>query len=147
MAGIFQGSLQRELSGGVEVVDPNTLTTRGLLVDDDALGGNVSSVALASVGAVTLGYCVVTTAAGTNMVRTFDADTGAVLPGTPYQSTAFLPEVVSDGDGWILLPAHDINDPRLVVIDAATGQVVAMPRLSLPPVSIAVLTRRLSGLN
>ena len=50
MAGIFQGSLPKELSGGIEVIDPDALATRGLLVDDDDLGGNVSSVALVEAG-------------------------------------------------------------------------------------------------
>jgi len=145
MAGVFQGSLPRDLSGGIEVIDPVTLTTRGLLVDDDALGGNVSSVALARAGSKVLGYCVVTTASGANMVRAFAADTGAVLAGAIFQSPSVLPEVVSDGDGYILVPEHDLTDPRLVVIDATTGQVVAAPRLSLPPFSIAVLTRTLDG--
>lgn len=145
MAGVFQGSLPRDLSGGIEVIDPVTLTTRGLLVDDDVLGGNVSSVALTQAGASVTGYCVVTTAAGVNMVRSFDPDTGTVFPGITFQSAAFLPEVVSDGDGYVLVPAHDINDPRIVVIDAATGQVLAMPRLSLPPFSLAVLTQTLGG--
>jgi hypothetical protein len=131
------------LSGGVEVVDPVSLTTRGLLVDDDDLGGNVSSVALARLGSASRGYCVVTAASGANLVRAFDPDTGAIAPQTIHQSTSLLPEVVFDGDGYLLVPQHDIGDPRLLVIDAATGVIVAAPRLSLPPISVAVLTRDL----
>jgi hypothetical protein len=145
MAGVFSGSLPRELSGGVEVVDPISLTTRGLLVDDDDLGGNVSSVAVVREGAAGAGYCVVTTTSGANVIRAFDPDTGAVRPGFIYQSASLLPEVVADGDGYLLVPLHDIGDPRLVVLDAATGRIVAAPRLSLPPFSIAVLTRELAA--
>jgi len=141
MAGVFQGSLPRELSGGIEVVDPRSLTTRGLLVDDDDLGGNVSGVALASARGADQGYCVVTDPSGVNLVRGFDSRTGAVRAGAVYQSASFLPEVVSDGDGYILVPEHDINDPRLIVLDAATGRPLTSVRLSLPPFSIAVLTR------
>ena len=145
MAGIFGGTLPRDLSGGIEVIDVKTHTTRGLLVDDDLLGGNVSSVALAHTAAGDFGYCVVTTASGVNRVRVFDPGSGAVAPGAVLESSAFLTEVVSDGDGYILVAAHDISDPRLIVLDAATGLVVAAPRLSLPPFSIAVLTRTLSA--
>jgi hypothetical protein len=145
MAGVFQGGLPQQLVGGIEVVDPRTLTTLGLLVDDDLLGGNVSSVALSRAAGADVGYCIVTTTAGVNMVRRFDPDTGAVAAGVVYQSATFLPELVADGDGYILVAEHDLNDPRLVVIDAATGSVVATPRISLPPFSIAVLTRTLGG--
>ena len=128
-----------------EVIDPTSFTTEGLLVDDDLLAGNVSSVAVASTPAGDSGYCVVTTASGANVIRGFDPATGALDPGAVFQSTSFLTEVVSDGDGYILVPAHDISDPRLIVIDGATGSIVATPRLSLPPFSIAVLTRTLGG--
>jgi len=141
MAGVFQGSLPRELSGGIEVVDPRTLTSQGLLIDDDDLGGNVSSVALWDAGGAVLGYGVVTDAAGVNAIRRFDADSGAVDPGAVYTSASLLPEVVSDGDGYLLVPERDLSDPRLVVLQASTAQVVAVLRLSLPPFSVAVLTR------
>ncbi|HET6372361.1 MAG TPA: hypothetical protein VFG76_03585 [Candidatus Polarisedimenticolia bacterium] len=141
MAGIFEGGLPRDLSGGIEVVDPRTLATQGLLVDDDDLGGNVSGVALALAGGATRGYCIVTTASGANVVRGFDPATGAVSPGTILSPGAFVPEVVSDGDGYLLVPVRDPSDPRLVVLDAASGQVIASPSLSLPPFSVAVLTR------
>lgn len=138
-AGVFQGSLPRELSGGIEVVDPVTLTSRGLLVDDDDLGGNVSGVALASVPGGVIGYCVVTTGSGMNLIRSFDAGTGMVAAGAVHQSSSLLPEVVTDGEGYLLVPQHDINDPRLLIFEAATGRLVAAPRVSLPPFSVAVL--------
>ncbi len=143
MAGIFQGGLGQELSGGIEVIDPDTLTTRGLLVDDDDLGGNVSGVAIAAVGGGVIGYCVVTDASGVNRVRAFDPDTGEVLPGVVFASSSFLPELTSDGDGYILVPVHDPGDPRLLVLDAASGSVLATLRFSLPPFSVTVLTREL----
>lgn len=138
-AGIFQGSLSRELTGGVEVIDPATLSTRGLLVDDDDLGGNVSGVAVTS---SSRGYAVVVTASGSNRLMAFDPATGAIQ-GTILSSSSFIPEIRYDGDGYLLVTEHDIADPRLRIIDAATGGTVARLPLSRPPVSLAILTRDL----
>ena len=142
-AGIFQGRLPGELSGGIEEVDPRNLTTRGLVVDDDALGGNVSAVALSRVPAGVAGHALVTFPDGVNALRAFDPDTGAVAPFPVYQSHAFLTEAVADGDGFVLVPEHDPQRPRLLIVEAATGRIVAAPSLSLPPFSVAVLTREL----
>jgi hypothetical protein len=46
LAGIFPGLLKQALTGGVEAIDPVARRSLGLLVDDDALGGNVSAVAV-----------------------------------------------------------------------------------------------------
>jgi hypothetical protein len=146
-AGVFQGSLPGELSGGIEVVDPRALVTRGLLVDDDDLGGNVSAVALSTIGggagSPVTGYALVTFPSGSNALRAFDPATGAVPPGVVYTSSAFLTEAVADGDGYILVPEHDAARPRLLIFDAGSGAIVAAPALSLPPFSVAVLTREL----
>ncbi len=143
MAGIFEGTLPRDLSGGIERVDPVPLATDGLIVDDDDLGGNVSAVALVRAGAAILGYCVVTLPSSVNVIRAFDPDTGAILPGTVWQSTAFIPALASDDD-FLLIPLHDAGDPRLVILHAGTGAIVGTPRLSLPPFSIAVLRQEIT---
>jgi len=53
--------------------------------------------------------------------------------------------VVSVGVGYLLIPVHDAGNPRLVVLDVQSGRTVASPRLSLPPFSVAVLTRDVGG--
>ncbi len=142
-AGIFPGLLPRSLSGGIEVIDPVTMTTRGLLVDDDDAGGNVSGVAVAGDSA---GYMVVVSETGSNSLVAFDPATGAV--GAAILSTAaFIPEIRYDGDGYILVAEHDLNSPGLRVLDAATGGAVVRIPLSLPPVSVSILTRDLLDLE
>lgn len=140
-AGIFQGSLPGALTGGIEVIDPISLTTRGLLVDDDDFGGNVSGVAVTS---ASVGYAVVVTSAGRNDVVAFDPGTGAILR-TVLSTTALIPEIRYDGDGYLLVAEHDLSNPRLRVLDAATGAEVARIALSLPPFSLAILTRSLNA--
>jgi hypothetical protein len=140
-AGIFQGLLPRALTGGIEVLDPVALATRGILVDDDDLGGNVSGVAVAS---SERGYAVVVTASGTNRIVAFSPGTGAVL-GTVLAPSAFIPEIRHDGDGYVLVPEHDLTDPRLRILDGATGATIVRLPLPRPPASVAILTRDLSS--
>lgn len=141
LAGLFPGlnRPQPVLSGGIEAIDPATRVSRGLVVDDDALGGNVSGVAIAS---TTRGYAVVTDASFHNFVKAFDPSTGAVL-GTVFDTTDRIASIVADGDGWVVLADQSFVDPRLIVLDAATGLPVASLPIGLPPQSIAVLTRGL----
>ena len=108
---------QKPLTGGIEVIDPRTLTSQGLLVDDDDAGGNISSLALARAGAVVIGYCIVTLPSGANVVRRFDAATGALDPMPVYQSASFLPALISDEEGFILVAEHSIADPKLTIVD------------------------------
>jgi len=138
-AGIFPGLLPRSLSGGIEVIDPVTMTSLGLLVDDDDAGGNISGVAVAGED---IGYMVVVTDTGSNSLVAFHPATGAI--GNVLLSTsAFIPEIRYDGDGYLLVAEHDTNNPGLRVLDAATGTGVVRIPLSLPPVSVAILTRDL----
>ena len=94
-------------------------------------------------GAVVIGYCIVTLPSGANVVRRFDAATGALDPMPVYQSASFLPALISDEEGFILVAEHSIADPKLVVLDASSGAVVTRLSMSLPPFSIGILTRAL----
>jgi hypothetical protein len=139
LAGIFPGRLDQSLSGGIETVDPVARRPLGLLVDDDDLGGNVSAVALPVPGR---GYCVVTDATYHNFVKAFDPATGAVL-GTIVDSPDQITTLVADGDGFLLVGIDSFFDPRILILDGATGALVASVPLRLPPQSIAILTRSL----
>jgi hypothetical protein len=137
LAGIFPGFGQK-LSGGIEVVDPATRRS-SLLVDDDALGGNVSALTIHS---AERGYCVVTDASFKNFVKTFNPSTGEVL-GTILESTHLIPAVEADGDGYLLVADRDFSEPRVIIFDAVSGRAVATLPTRQPPFSFAILTRSL----
>ncbi|MFQ5876283.1 MAG: hypothetical protein ACE5JH_01125 [Acidobacteriota bacterium] len=139
LAGIFPGLRPQALTGGVEVIDPVTRRSEGLLVDDDDLGGNVSSVAIASAAR---GYCVVTDESFRNSVRSFDPATGEVL-GTVLESPGQITEVVADGDGFLLIAEAGFLAPRVLVLDAHSGAAVSSLPTRVMPFSIAILTRSL----
>ncbi|HEU4403371.1 MAG TPA: hypothetical protein VFT43_14835, partial [Candidatus Polarisedimenticolia bacterium] len=138
LAGIFPGRLAQALTGGIDAIDPETRRAT-LIVDDDALGGNVSAVAVTS---AERGYCVVSDASYRNSVKAFNPTTGEVL-GTVFASPNQLAAFESDGDGYLLVGEDDFFAPRIVVLDAETGAVVTSLPSRLPPASFAILTRSL----
>jgi len=138
MAGIYEGLADRALTGGVEAIDPVGRRSLGIVVDDDDLGGNVGAIAIHS---ATLGYAVVTNELFRSSVRAFDPSTGAV-GATVLGDVDRVASLELDGDGYLLI-AEGYFAPRLIVLDASTGQLVTTMPLSLPPFSIAILTRGL----
>lgn len=141
LAGLFPGIASRVpvLSGGIETVDPVTRAARGLLVDDDTLGGNVSAVAVHS---ASRGYCVVSDASFHNYVKAFDPTTGEVL-GTIFDSPGQIATIEVDGDGFLLVADTSFFDPRILIFNAENGAPVAALPARLPPFSFAILTRSL----
>ena len=141
LAGLFPGlaSPTPVLSGGIETIDPVARRAGGLLVDDDALGGNVSAVAVQS---ASRGYCVVSDATFHNFVKAFDPSTGQVL-GTIFDSAGQIASIEVDGDGYLLVADSSFLAPRILIFDAGTGAPVASLPVHLPPFSFAILTRSL----
>jgi hypothetical protein len=139
LAGIFPGILPQALTGGIETIDPATRLSRGLLVDDDDLGGNVSAIAVTSAAR---GYCVVTDSSFHNFLKAFDPVTGEIL-GTVLDSADEISTIESDGDGFLLVAVDSFFDPRILILDGATGGLQASIPARVPPFSFAILTRSL----
>ncbi|HYV17776.1 MAG TPA: hypothetical protein VFC25_01950 [Verrucomicrobiae bacterium] len=140
LAGIFpSGTKPPVLSGGIEAIDPSARRSLGLVIDDDDLGGNVTALAIA---APDRGFAVVTDASFHNFVKVFDPQARTIL-GTAFDTTDRLTALASDGEGWVLVADSSFVEPRLLILDGATGAIVAAVPLRLPPQSIAVLTRSL----
>jgi len=141
LAGLFPGVTRPApiLSGGIETVDPVTRSARGVLVDDDALGGNVTAVAVAS---ASRGYCVVADASFHNHVKAFDPTTGRVLE-TIFDSAGEIATIETDGDGYLLVADTSFFEPRVLIFNSENGAPVAVLPARLPPFSFAILTRSL----
>ncbi len=147
MAGIFPGQQAEQFSGGVEVVDPETRTSLGILVDDDDLGGHPSDVAIAS---PEKGYVLVSRQAGGDFltdVVAFDPRDGTIL-GTVHTGGAGgrhqVADLEVDGGGWLLLALRDPFESGVLILDTATDQPLpgARFRISLFVTSIATATGR-----
>lgn len=131
-----------EYSGGIEVVNPNTLTSEGILVDDgddSALyGGNffgglaVFSQNLAAFG-VYVGW-------GDNRVLTFNPTTGEVY-GVLGDLEGFGMDFIARGPFGHLWVSDAVNS-QILLYDPSTGERVAQMNTGLIPNAITFFRKR-----
>ncbi|MYB69195.1 MAG: T9SS type A sorting domain-containing protein [Gemmatimonadetes bacterium] len=128
-------------AGGVEIVDTATNRSLGLVVSEEDLGGDITSMVLVDQNR---GYAVVADENFANSVRPFDLSSGTV--GVPLEniSGGFIPNLAVDGDRLIVADRGSFSDPAsagLKLYDAATGAFLSGPiDTGLPPQDIVVLS-------
>jgi hypothetical protein len=129
------GDIYRVGDGGLERVDPETLTAEGrFFVTEDELGGNVTDFVLVS---ATKGYAIVQDRQLRNHLVAFDPS-GAAPPHDLLVRDAYLPDIVLGPDGLLWLADMSLPTPGLRRFDPATDRQLA-PRVidvGLPPFSI-----------
>jgi hypothetical protein len=124
--------------GGLERVDPVTLTAEGrFFVDEATVGGNILDFVLLS---PTQGYAVVQDGRLRNRLVRFDPS-GASPASDLYAREALFPDLVIGPDGLLWLADQGLPDPGLRFFDPATDQRVRRRplRVGLPPFSIGFL--------
>lgn len=141
LAGIFPGSQQQELSGGVVVVDALARAVERLALDDDDVGGNVGALALAS---ESLGYVAVSDAAFTGRVVAFDPRSGEPLRQLGEASVDLLSELEVDSAGVLAVPDRSFLAPRLCLYETPLDEggverPLGCAPLPLPPFSLEAL--------
>ncbi|MXY84337.1 MAG: T9SS type A sorting domain-containing protein [Gemmatimonadetes bacterium] len=128
-------------AGGVEIVDTATNRSLGLVVSEEDLGGDITSLVRADQNR---GYAVVADENFATSVRPFDLPSGTV--GVPLEniSGGFIPNLAVDGDRLIVADRGSFSDPAsagLKLYDAATGAFLSGPiDTGLPPQDIVVLS-------
>ena len=128
-------------SGGVEIVDTATNRSLGLVVSEEDLGGDITSMVLVDQNR---GYAVVADENFANSVRPFELSSGTV--GAPIEniSGGFVPSLAVDGDRLIVADRGSFSDPAsagLKFYNAATGAFLSGPiDTGLPPQNIVVLS-------
>jgi hypothetical protein len=117
--------------GGIEVVDPETLESKGIVVDDAALGAYPSEIRLAS---DTLGFVIV----GGMSIASFNPTSFEVKNNALYTISGFyLPDFSIDDNGNLLVTETSATTPGIVVVNPSDGTVVAGPiAVGAPPSSI-----------
>lgn len=117
--------------GGIEVIDPDTLLSGGIVIDDSSFGGYTKELRLVSQD---LGFVIV----GGNKVASFNPTTYEVVNDSFYVSTGFyIPDISVDKNNNVYVAEMDAANPGIVILSSADGSVVAGPiPVGAPPSSI-----------
>jgi hypothetical protein len=117
--------------GGLERVDPVACVSRGFVITEEELGGDLSSFAWWS---DSLAYAVVADPTGNTALVSFNPSTGR-RTGVLYQPGGYvLADCLISSRGDLLLADQGYTDPGIRVFDAATGSFLAGPlSTGLPP--------------
>lgn len=117
--------------GGIEVIDPNTLQSQGIMIDDADLGGYPSEIRLASED---LGFVIVD---GLHLAS-FDPTSYEVLDNRFYTSDGYyLPDFSIEESGNLLITERSSTDPGILILDSNDGSTIAGPiPVGAPPASV-----------
>ena len=124
--------------GGIEVIDLAAMRSEGIVLDEAAVGGNLSSLVMTSNSE---GYAVVTDENFVNTVKRLDLAAQSVSEGLAGLSGGFVPGLGVFGERLYILDQGSFGDPAsagVKVYDVSADELVAGPiGTGLPPSSIA----------
>jgi hypothetical protein len=127
--------------GGIEVVDPDTLTTEGILIDDLDLGASPGPLEVSG----TMGFTIVSTLdpkVGSRVVSFDLKNMTASGVKTVYQGKKFIQSIAVDQNGFLLIGDRDPNINGILFFDPDTGAKVDGPINTGPlPSSITFVDR------
>ncbi|MDO8527642.1 MAG: hypothetical protein Q7T03_08155 [Deltaproteobacteria bacterium] len=122
--GYFDSSFNNDVNttyGGIEMVDPATNKTEGIIIDDKDFGGYLSTLRLVS---DTLGVLTV----NANIVATFNPTNKTVVNKNIYLSPGgFLPDLLVDKNGLLWVPERSSANSGLILLDPKAEIKIAGP--------------------
>ncbi len=114
--------------GGIEAVDPTTLKSQGILIDDLLLGGAPGDIEVGrGRGFVTVGYFDANTGNFATKVSAFDLIAKAPTPQDLYGSQGYIQDIAVDQNGDLLVGDRDPNVNGVVFLNPKTGSVTDGP--------------------
>lgn len=117
-------------------MDADTYTSDGVLIDEAALGGDATALAMA---ASNQAYAVIQDVTGTNILIRFDpTDPGAGFTEI-WRKNSYIPAITIDSKGYLYIADADFAAPGVLVFDTATDAKVTDTSLDvgMPPVGFA----------
>ena len=132
-----------DVSGGVEVLNLSDRTTRGLVVGEAALGGDLTWLELVS---NKKGFVIVSDADFLNHIKPIDLARGEVGEALSEHSKGFAQNLAVDGSRLIVPDRGSFTNPEsagLLIYDANTDILLEGPiPVGLPPLRVTVLGER-----
>ena len=127
--------------GGIEAINPDTGSSEGFIIDENALAGNIGDFAIAS---ATRGYATITTGSFQSVLVAFNPATGVRDPGVIYSAADgfTLWDMALNDRGELYICDRSATAPGVVVVDTANNDAILTPQpinLWLPPFSIVFL--------
>lgn len=121
-------------TGGIELVDPETLVSQGVSISGDELGGFIWRMALRDAHCA---FVVVSKAdwSGAKLVQV-DPTEGLIIRTLWEYPGAWIPDLLLDGRGHLLIA--DASSSQVVLMDADSGRLVDRFHTSVPPQSLAL---------
>lgn len=131
-------------AAGIERIDLQTWESKGMVVTEAELGGDLIDFALWSAGR---GYAVVSDADFNTKLLSFDPTGGA--PEVLYSPGGYvLGDVLAHPSGYLFMVDRDYSTPGVRIYDAESGDFVAGPiDTGLPPFEFVVLPDGLSNVD
>lgn len=120
--------------GGIEVVNPITGISEGILMTDNDFGGPLGTIRLLNESTA---YATVFDASFNNFVIPFSLRTQKIGPALTDVGTGFIASLAFDDRGFLYVADRDTNNPGVQVFDTATNQKAEGPiSTGLPPMDI-----------
>ena len=131
------GNIFKTGDGGIQRVDPFTLTAEDFVMTEDELGGNVTDFVIAS---PTKGYAVVITDALRNVLVAFDPSQ-RVVTRRLLTRVDYLPDIALAPDGTLWVADRNLTAPGIRIFDPTDdGELTRGPSdVGLPPFAIGFL--------
>jgi len=132
-------------AAGIERVDLQTWESKGMVITEEELGGEIGDFAQWS---TEKGYVVISDLTYNTSLLTFDPS-GVEPPETLYSPGGYvLGDVLTHQSGYLFLVDRDYYTPGVRVYDAETDALVAGPvDTGLPPFELLVLPDAASGVE
>ncbi len=129
-----------DMTGGIEILDVADGNTRGLVLTETELGGDLNWLELVS---NVKGFVVVSDENFMNHIKPVDLASGTVGQALPEHSTGFTQSLSVDGARLIVPDPGTFDNPEsagLLIFDAHTDEFIEGPiPVGLPPLRVVVL--------
>jgi len=120
---VSDGNYAVDNYGGIEVVDPATFTSEGMLINDDDLNGSPGSIVIYS---ATKGY-IASGDFAENIVTPFNPSDGSVSSKLSGTNSSYIPQIALDKEGYLYVTDRSLENPGIIIYKVKNNSKVSGP--------------------